>query len=127
MVRCHCTLPAPAKTPVLHLTAPLTRRRTSRTWEGQILSAARGCNKCGTGALNICRLAVREALAVTRGVPRGGWRGHLHVDRSTREFEKPGSAKGVMFITLEDETDVANLVVWTRTFEANCRRCSASR
>ena len=35
--------------------------------------------------------------------------------------QKPGSAKGVMFITLEDETDVANLVVWTRTFEANRR------
>ncbi|MFX6899660.1 hypothetical protein ABTH92_21040, partial [Acinetobacter baumannii] len=27
--------------------------------------------------------------------------------------QKPGSAKGVMFITLEDETNVANLVVWT--------------
>ena len=26
--------------------------------------------------------------------------------------QKPGSAKGVMFITLEDETGVANLVVW---------------
>ena len=35
--------------------------------------------------------------------------------------QKPGSAKGVMFITLEDETEVANLVVWTKTFEANRR------
>ncbi|MEO9229102.1 MAG: OB-fold nucleic acid binding domain-containing protein, partial [Devosia sp.] len=35
--------------------------------------------------------------------------------------QKPGSAKGVMFITLEDETDVANLVVWTKIFEANRR------
>lgn len=35
--------------------------------------------------------------------------------------QKPGSAKGVMFITLEDETDVANLVVWTKVFEANRR------
>ncbi len=31
--------------------------------------------------------------------------------------QKPGSAKGVMFITLEDETDVANLVVWPNLFE----------
>ena len=31
--------------------------------------------------------------------------------------QKPGSAKGVMFITLEDETEVANLVVWTNVFE----------
>jgi len=35
--------------------------------------------------------------------------------------QKPGSAKGVMFITLEDETNVANLVVWTKAFEANRR------
>ncbi|MDB5705470.1 MAG: dnaE2 [Sphingomonas bacterium] len=35
--------------------------------------------------------------------------------------QKPGSAKGVMFITLEDETDVANLVVWTKVFETNRR------
>ena len=31
--------------------------------------------------------------------------------------QRPGSAKGVMFITLEDETAVANLVVWTQVFE----------
>ncbi|WP_313737525.1 error-prone DNA polymerase [Sphingobium yanoikuyae] len=35
--------------------------------------------------------------------------------------QKPGSAKCVMFITLEDETDVANLVVWTNVFEKNRR------
>ncbi|WP_425462536.1 OB-fold nucleic acid binding domain-containing protein [Martelella lutilitoris] len=31
--------------------------------------------------------------------------------------QRPGSAKGVMFITLEDETGVANLVVWAKVFE----------
>ena len=31
--------------------------------------------------------------------------------------QRPGSAKGVMFITLEDETAVANLVVWAQVFE----------
>jgi error-prone DNA polymerase len=31
--------------------------------------------------------------------------------------QKPGSAKGVMFITLEDETDVANLIVWPSVFD----------
>ena len=31
--------------------------------------------------------------------------------------QRPGSAKGVMFITLEDETGIANLVVWVKTFE----------
>ena len=31
--------------------------------------------------------------------------------------QRPGSAKGVMFITLEDETGIANLVVWPQMFE----------
>ncbi|MDF1600920.1 error-prone DNA polymerase [Mesorhizobium sp. YIM 152430] len=35
--------------------------------------------------------------------------------------QRPGSAKGVMFITLEDETGVANLVVWPKVFEAHRR------
>ncbi|MFW2829822.1 error-prone DNA polymerase [Sphingomonas sp. ID0503] len=35
--------------------------------------------------------------------------------------QRPGSAKGVMFITLEDETGIANLVVWANVFEANRR------
>ena len=30
--------------------------------------------------------------------------------------QKPGSAKGVCFITLEDETGVVNVVVWRRVF-----------
>jgi error-prone DNA polymerase len=31
--------------------------------------------------------------------------------------QRPGSAKGVIFVTIEDETGVANLVVWTKVFE----------
>ena len=31
--------------------------------------------------------------------------------------QKPGSAKGVCFITLEDEGGVANLVIWPKLFE----------
>jgi len=33
--------------------------------------------------------------------------------------QRPGSAKGVLFVTLEDETGIANLVVWPQTFERN--------
>ncbi len=35
--------------------------------------------------------------------------------------QKPGSAKGTMFITLEDETGVANLIIWPSLFEQNRR------
>jgi DNA polymerase III alpha subunit len=35
--------------------------------------------------------------------------------------QMPGSAKGVMFITLEDEAESANLIVWPSVFEKNRR------
>jgi error-prone DNA polymerase len=35
--------------------------------------------------------------------------------------QRPGSAKGVMFITLEDESGIANLVVWPDVFEKHRR------
>ena len=35
--------------------------------------------------------------------------------------QKPGSAKGVMFITIEDETGVANLVIWPTLYEKQRR------
>jgi len=35
--------------------------------------------------------------------------------------QRPGSAKGVMFITIEDESGIANLVVWPKVFEAHRR------
>lgn len=31
--------------------------------------------------------------------------------------QRPGTAKGVLFITIEDETGFSNLVVWSKTFE----------
>jgi error-prone DNA polymerase len=35
--------------------------------------------------------------------------------------QMPGSAKGVMFITIEDESGIANLVVWSTVFEKQRR------
>jgi error-prone DNA polymerase len=35
--------------------------------------------------------------------------------------QKPGSAKGVMFMTIEDETGIANIVVWPSLFEKQRR------
>lgn len=41
--------------------------------------------------------------------------------------QRPGSAKGVLFVTLEDETGVVNVVVWARVYEANRRAVLAGR
>jgi error-prone DNA polymerase len=35
--------------------------------------------------------------------------------------QRPGTAKGVIFITLEDETGIVNVVVWPKVFENNRR------
>jgi error-prone DNA polymerase len=35
--------------------------------------------------------------------------------------QRPGSAKGVMFMTLEDETGIANLIIWPSAFERQRR------
>jgi len=35
--------------------------------------------------------------------------------------QMPGSAKGVMFITIEDETGIANLVIWPKLYEKQRR------
>ena len=41
--------------------------------------------------------------------------------------QRPGTASGVIFITLEDETGVANLVVWPKTFERYRRNVMTAR
>ena len=35
--------------------------------------------------------------------------------------QRPGTAKGVLFITIEDETPIANLIVWPNLFEKQRR------
>ena len=41
--------------------------------------------------------------------------------------QMPGSAKGVMFVTLEDETGIANLVIWPKLYERQRRVILAAR
>lgn len=41
--------------------------------------------------------------------------------------QRPGTAKGVVFMTLEDETGVANVVVWAKVFERFRRAVIAGR
>ncbi len=39
--------------------------------------------------------------------------------------QRPGTAKGVIFMTLEDETGIANTIVWARHSRNSARSCSA--
>ncbi|SCX09950.1 MULTISPECIES: error-prone DNA polymerase [Agrobacterium] len=48
------------------------------------------------------------------GAKDGSW---LEIAGLVLVRQRPGSAKGVIFMTLEDETGIANAVVWVKTFE----------
>jgi error-prone DNA polymerase len=41
--------------------------------------------------------------------------------------QRPGTAKGVIFMTLEDETDIANIIVWPAAFAKHRRIVMTSR
>ena len=69
---------------------------------------------------------VRDELArrgVTRCADLVGIRDGRHVEVAGIILvrQKPGSAKGVLFITIEDETGIANGILWPDRFEAQRR------
>jgi error-prone DNA polymerase len=41
--------------------------------------------------------------------------------------QRPGTAKGVVFLTMEDETGIINVIVWPKVFEANRRLVMSSQ
>ena len=41
--------------------------------------------------------------------------------------QRPGTASGVIFLTLEDETGIANVIVWPRVYERNRRTVMTGR
>jgi single-strand DNA-binding protein len=63
--------------------------------------------------------------AAELGLPPNGAR--VAVAGITICRQRPGTAKGVIFLTLEDETGVANIVVWAKVFERHRRAVIAGR
>ena len=41
--------------------------------------------------------------------------------------QQPGPANGVIFMTIEDETDIANIIIWPKIFAANRRTVMTGR
>jgi error-prone DNA polymerase len=56
------------------------------------------------------------------------WRGrHVAVAGLVLVRQRPGTAKGVVFLTMEDETGIINVIVWPKVFEANRRVVMSSQ
>ncbi|MCT8999293.1 error-prone DNA polymerase [Chelativorans intermedius] len=62
------------------------------------------------------RLAAEDTIANARLADIGNGR-RLAVAGLVLVRQRPGTAKGVIFMTLEDETGIANIVVWKKIFE----------
>jgi error-prone DNA polymerase len=72
------------------------------------------------------KLAARRSTeAVNLASVRPGSR--LEVAGLVLVRQRPGTASGVIFATLEDETGVANVVIWPKVFEANRRTILSAR
>ena len=65
-------------------------------------------------------LAARGVVEAA-GLRRSRKGGRLKVAGLVLVRQRPGTAKGVTFLTLEDETGSANIVIWKDVFEANRR------
>jgi error-prone DNA polymerase len=53
--------------------------------------------------------------------------GHVTVAGLVITRQRPGTASGVIFLTLEDETGVSNVVVWTKVYETFRKAVIAGR
>ena len=76
----------------------------------------------------------RDRLTRLGALPNAGLRSDdLHQDLRVTVAglvlvrQRPGTAKGVIFMTLEDETDIANIIVWPKAFEKNRRIVMTAR
>lgn len=56
-----------------------------------------------------------------------GAKGRITVTGLVITRQRPGTASGVIFLTLEDETGVANIVIWRRVYETFRKAVIAGR
>ncbi|HAE25858.1 MAG TPA: hypothetical protein DCG58_01755, partial [Hyphomonas adhaerens] len=64
-----------------------------------------------------------EAAAI-RNAPDRQW---ITVTGLVITRQRPGTASGVIFLTLEDDTGVSNVIVWPGTFEKYRKQVMAGR
>ncbi len=69
----------------------------------------------------------REGVIACSSVSDARDRQHVRCAGVVLVRQRPGSAKGVVFMTLEDETGIANIVVWPKTMERFRKEVMGSR
>jgi error-prone DNA polymerase len=69
----------------------------------------------------------RERIVACRDVNPGNDKRRMRCAGVVLVRQRPGSAKGVVFMTLEDETGIANIVVWPKVMEKYRKEVMGSR
>lgn len=68
-----------------------------------------------------------EGVSTCRAVQEGADRRRMKVAGVVTVRQRPGSAKGVVFLTIEDETGIANIVVWPKIMKTFRREVMGAR
>ncbi|KAB2657068.1 error-prone DNA polymerase [Brucella tritici] len=68
-----------------------------------------------------------EGVSTCRAVQEGADGRRMKVAGVVTVRQRPGSAKGVVFLTIEDETGIANIVVWSKIMKAFRREVMGAR
>ncbi|MBB3218849.1 error-prone DNA polymerase [Ochrobactrum sp. RC6B] len=68
-----------------------------------------------------------EGVSTCRAVQEGTDGRRMKVAGVVTVRQRPGSAKGVVFLTIEDETGIANIVVWPKIMKAFRREVMGAR
>ncbi|TNV13091.1 error-prone DNA polymerase [Brucella pecoris] len=68
-----------------------------------------------------------EGVSTCRAVQEGADGHRMKVAGIVTVRQRPGSAKGVVFLTIEDETGIANIVVWPKIMKAFRREVMGAR
>ena len=125
--------PFPVRAEPVTLALPLTAR-DSRS--ADLMAAAEGqeivMDYAATGLtlrrhpLALLRTRLHKHLTAERlgQLPNGAW---AHVGGIVTCRQRPGTAKGTVFVTLEDETGSINVIVWPDLVEAQRRELLAAR
>src|SRR4029078_419830 len=69
----------------------------------------------------------RERVVPCQHIAHRNDRRHVRCAGVVLVRQRPGSAKGVVFMTLEDETGIANIVVWPAVMEKYRKEVMGSR
>src|SRR6266853_1104162 len=80
--------------------------------------AAQHYGRCGGCPMEFLRtMFTRERVVACEAIAHRNDKRYVRCAGVVLVRQRPGSAKGVVFMTLEDETGIANIVVWPKVME----------